>query len=333
MEVRKIPEHWNDCGMDWTNPDPYDFCYYLAIYRALNERVNALCVSYPYPSGYGAWWYNETGSKKHGEIVSTPQLGNISYKIQQILYNHRSSIFFKEQFLHDETRYRDTPFSFANIERLVTYMLPGRGCPVSAAKEFLIQTRALLDQITMFAYPYVKANCHKGYSQILSSSEASPETAIELFIQELGNVGTNETITNKFNFRIQASTKIYSTQSNLYVYFDDFPKSVVNRSFAKPHVYLIVKPGPGSYEDLPEYKFPDFGYGFAQKENTVLDLGQLPEEKDAEIQVFPHDLAKIKAVLSGGDSKYHFYAYGYFALDYNCEGGFKFRPDDTNLKE
>lgn len=328
MEVRKIPEHWNDCGMDWTNPDPYDLCYYHAIYRALNERVNALSVSNPY-----TWywpWVNETGPQQHGEIVSTPQLGDISYKIRQLLYKS-SEIFFKEQFLHDETVYREPPFSFANIERLVTYMLPGKGCPVSDAKEFLIQTRALLDQMTMFAYPYVKANCHKGYGHIYSRSEASPETAIELFIQELGNAGTNERLINKFSLNFQTYKKTSDSQCTLNVIFNgDFPKSVVIRSFAKPHVYFIVKP---DIERNPTVNFPDLGYGFDPMKNTVFDLGQLPEEKDAEIQVFPHDLAKIKAVLSGDDSSCYFYAYGYFALDYNCEGGFKFRPDDTNLKE
>lgn len=42
MALNKIPESWNDCGMNWEDPDPLNPVYYIAIILACKERYRLL---------------------------------------------------------------------------------------------------------------------------------------------------------------------------------------------------------------------------------------------------------------------------------------------------
>ena len=45
METIIEPESWNDLDMDWTNPDPSKYCYYLAIMKAMDEESGPSMVA------------------------------------------------------------------------------------------------------------------------------------------------------------------------------------------------------------------------------------------------------------------------------------------------
>ena len=61
----------------------------------------------------------------------------------------------------------------------------------------------------------------------------------------------------------------------------------------------------------------------------MLDLGQISEENGGKFDFFKFNLKDMKQHFLTGDRICHLLrADCYFALDYNCEGGFKFRPDE-----
>jgi hypothetical protein len=58
-------------------------------------------------------------------------------------------------------------------------------------------------------------------------------------------------------------------------------------------------------------------------------LGAYITKNGGKIDLFKFDLKEMKQyLLTGERRRFIIQADCYFALDYNCEGGFKFRPDE-----
>ena len=43
----KIPKSWSDYGMDWSNPDPGNISYALALKEAICERAAVIGINLP----------------------------------------------------------------------------------------------------------------------------------------------------------------------------------------------------------------------------------------------------------------------------------------------
>jgi hypothetical protein len=194
----------------------------------------------------------------------------------------------------------------------------------------------------MFLHPVIKLNSYgpdayaekhpeKIYHNELegiTDKGARLERLAELYINDYSDhfVIKSEVKQNDFYIMMQAETDDYNGIASFYI---QLPESIEIRSFTKPHVYCLVKVF-NQPEQLSQYVSTDFGYGvFEAGKNTILDLGQISEENGGKIDLFKFNLKDMKQyLLTGGRIRYLLQAYYYFALDYNCEGGFKFRPDE-----
>lgn len=346
MEM-KIPEHWNDCGMNWNDPDPTDLCYWYAIRNAALERRYALCVSRP-NTGWQEDAYYRLFPMAENSCITAEMIRGLSMLISSLLDNS-SYIVSKKQFLNDTTPYRQPPPSFADFynPELATYPVPGKGSFIADAKKFLIWAKNVLDCMTMFLQPYVMLNHYYNGLVAYMRIEAKDELegvedpaeririAISAFIRKYADALTvKSSLCNTFDIKLSA--KIVQSNSENIELVTQFPTSVVIRSFARPHVYGIIKHDPQIPPDSQwtRYRFHDFGYGFEEGKNKIIDLGQLSGEKETQISLFSFDLRRMEQILPFEDrTEYRFYGSFYFALDYNCKGGFQFRPDDINRKE
>lgn len=339
METIIEPESWNDLDMDWTNPDPSKACYYIAIMKAMDERRKALASS-----GYTPWRNPELIYKRNRFHI--PSVSQLRYWLRDLVHHTMElkggSIVLKQDFLRDETTHGwGGPPSLAGriLAPVTTYPVPGIGTPISQAKDFLIWTKKLLDMMTMYLHPYMKIN-HYGWDEYAIENEETYfrdelegitdkkeriERLADLYINHFyDHLIVKSDITNYYHIGMQAESDEYNGFAQFSV---RLPKSIEIRSFAKPHVYCLFKVWDKP-QQLSQYIFQDFGYGFEEEKNKVLDLGQITEENGGKIDLFQFDLKEMKQyLLVGGTRRLILQADCYFALDYNCEGGFKFRPE------
>ena len=340
MEAMIEPESWNDLDMDWTDPDPSKFCYYLAILKAMDERRKALASS-----GFRSWHYSELIYRRNRfHIPSVESMKNLIYDmLHHTLAMYGKSIVRKEDFFHDETAwdYGSPPSLQERLTPVVTYPVPGIGSPLSQAKEFLKWARKTLDAMTMFLYPVIKMNLrvpdayaedhlekmYRDELEGITDKDARLERLAELYIHDYADhyMIKSEVQQDVFYMGMQAES---DDHNGIAVFSVHLPESIEIRSFTKPRVYCLVKVFHAP-EQLSQYVFEDFGYGFEEGKNKVLDLGQVSEDNGGKIELFKFDLKDMKQyLLTGGRIRYILQAYCHFALDYNCEGGFKFRPDE-----
>lgn len=334
METLILPESWNDLDMNWDDPDPSKSCYYDAIFAAAGERMRAMSLS-------GARWYQPCiYSRKRTHIPSAGMIQSLAGHIFSLLAEKGSIILARNKFFGEHPDLTIPPPSMKNqITPWMTYPVIVRSEPLAYAKEFLIWAKKTLDTMTLFGNPFVKIDYyHPGEFGVISDSfwtrpeledvedeRERLEIAASLFIRKhSGDVTIKSDVFQTFDLRLRT----YCDASNAHAEIEiKLPESVVVRSFARPHIYCLIKTKP-QFEAYKWY-YSDFGYGFEENTGTILDLGQLPDEKDKKIQLFQFQLERIRSDICAGDGVHHnFEAACYFALDYNVEGGFKFRPDD-----
>ena len=340
METMIEPESWNDLDMDWTNPDPFEPCYYIAILKAMEERRKALASS-----GFTPWRSPEIIYRRNRfHIPTVSMMKKMVYDIlHYTLTVNGRCIVLKDEFLHDETSYADgAPPSLQNwLTSVVTYPIPGIGSPISTAKDFLIWAKKILDTMTMYLYPFIRLNSYKPdeyakkHPEKMYRDELEGITDKQERLDRLADLYIND-YSDHFLIQSEVLQNIYivmQTESDDYNGIASFsinlPESIEIRSFAKPHVYCLVKVMPMPSQLSSFYVFDDFGYGFEEGKNKILDLGQISEENGGKFDFFKFNLKDIKPHFFTGERIRHLLqANCYFALDYNCEGGFKFRPDE-----
>ena len=337
METIIEPESWNDLDMDWTDPDPARACYYLAILKAMDERRKALSASGNIP-----WRYPEFIYKRNRFHI--PSVSIMKYWMYDILhhalYLKGRYIVSKKEFFNDDTHWHSPPPSLQNLlTPVVSYPVPGIGSPLSQAKDFLIWARKILDTMTMYLYPYIKMS-HYGLDEYaeehrekmyrdelegITDEKERLDRLADLYINDYSkHIIIKNEVLQDFSIGMQAESDEYN---GIAAFTVRLPGSIEIRSFARPHVYCLVKVGTMP-EYLSQYVFEDFGYGFEEGKNKVLDLGQLSEENGGKIDIFKFNLKEMKQyLLIGARTRLMLQANCHFALDYNCEGGFKFRPD------
>lgn len=335
METIKDPESWTDFDMDWNDPDPLNACYYRAILKAMDERKKAFAVSGQRTNyGWAVYYRNR---------FQIPSVGMMKLWADDILWfflQGSEYIVSKDQFFNDKTATYDNPPSLSDlIPPGFANPVPGIGYPISQAKDFLIWAKKTLDSLTVFTYPYVKINYYNpvyddyiwgNYHQDPAVKDEQDkikrlEIAASLFIDEHSrDITVKDVVCQSFNIKL--ITSAYGDAADVQTWVK-LPESTVIRSFARPKIYCMIKPYPW-YEPVQTKRlFCDFGYGFEANTNKVLDLGQLPEEKDAKVDLFQFQLERMRPYICTGDGiSNEFQARCYFALDYNVEGGFKFRP-------
>lgn len=335
METLKKPEGWNDLDMDWNDPDPLKSCYYDAILAAIDERVRAFAISNT------RWYYYDyrIHTRNRSHIPSAETIQRLARLIFALIKDTGSILYIKEKFLNDETSYSQSPPSRKDmVNPVLTYPVIIRGEPLTYAKEFLIWAKKTLDTMTMFGKPCIKINYHapEEYDSInehyyhlpelegVEDEKKRLEITANLFIQnQTDNIVIKSDIFQNFDLILRTYADASNASASITI---QLPESIVVRSFARPHIYCMIKPMPvtGTYN----WYFNDFGYGFEEETNKVLDLGQLSDEKDKKIDLFQFELKRTRPNICAGDGFYNeFRARCYFALDYNIDGGFKFRPD------
>lgn len=336
MSELETPQSWSDFDMDWKNPDPLNWKYYEAIYAAIEERVRAFSIS---DDVWTYYYYAYIYKRNQFRIPPAETIWQLARLIFHMIENTGSILYIKKKFLSDETDYNNSPPSLKDlINPTLTFPSFCRSVPRIYAKEFLIWAKKTLDTMTMFGKPCIKINYHapKEYDSIndhyfhlpelegVEDEKKRLEITADLFIQnQTDNIVIKSGIFQNFDLVLQ--THAYASDASASITIK-LPESIVVRSFAKPHVYCMIKPIPVT--DAYNWYFNDFGYGFEEETNKVLDLGQLSDEKDKKIEMFPFQLERTRPNICAGDGFYNiFRARCYFALDYNCEGGFKFRPD------
>jgi hypothetical protein len=192
--------------------------------------------------------------------------------------------------------------------------------------------------MTMYLNPYIKINQYGWDEYAIENEEIYFRDELEgitdkkerldrladLYISHFyDHLIVKSEIKNYYYMGMQAESDEYNGYAHVSVHL---PESIEIRSFAKPHVYCLVK--VWDKPQLLQYIFNDFGYGFEEEKNKVLDLGQITEENGGKIDLFKFDLKEMKQyLLTGERRRFIIQADCYFALDYNCEGGFKFRPE------
>ena len=349
MEAVIEPEGWNDLDMDWTDPDPTKVCYYLAILKAMDERRRAFSAS-----GGTPWRHPELIYKRNRfHIPSVRMLRNWMDDILTVTSSYCAVR--KEDFMNYESFGPSRPTVLQErFTPVVTYPVPGIGSPLSQAKEFLKWARKVLDTTTMFLYPVIKVNYYTPDTSDINEGSHGFSKTYEGDINEIPNIlewreRSADLFINEFSdrFVIKSATLdapfLMRISSDIYDYLDEpvigydvrigftqeafLPESIEIRSFAQPHVYCLAKPYVLYYEE-----FEDFGYGFENGRNKVFDLGQVSKDNGVKFDLFKFNLEDMKPYLLRGSAQHRLglNVYLYFALDYNCEGGFKFRPDDTN---
>lgn len=80
-----IPQSWNDCGMDWNNPDPGNMFYTLALKEAICERAAVIEINLPTVGNSRRQVYIFTG------FIEVPCIR--LHQMGQIIDQHSRSVF------------------------------------------------------------------------------------------------------------------------------------------------------------------------------------------------------------------------------------------------
>ena len=328
-----IPKSWNDCGMDWENPDPSNFVYYTAIVEAIRERYEHL---YGDGFSYDSFFEYSTNCRFYDRsifdilwnIFSAAKLGYYFYNI--------------DKFPSSDLRF-DINTYVPEIEV---------GTPLGQASIVLKSWKALLDSMTViggsklgytrrwesdidskydtalenppfmdYFYPDAIAKWNEQRTSALENLSgdadmwylardvASMSNYIQFYISAVssGNCGCIVKGTllcamlrnTAYNARLHIiHTEDYDerqTANRSYTFFNS-GLCENNTTVLKKDVFMLTPSNKFIYESaipLADYPVPD-------------------------IPKFIHSAVSSHEIGNGGDVT--------FLYDFNCEGGFKFRP-------
>ena len=102
----------------------------------------------------------------------------------------------------------------------------------------------------------------------------------------------NDVYTGEFSMSVSSGSYVYGDGPVRVSQYAILPESIEIRSFARPHVYCMFKVGTSSFG-----LFNDFGYGFEEGKNKVLDLGQVSEGNGGKFDLFKFNLEDMKPYL------------------------------------
>lgn len=339
MSVNPFPQSWDDCGMNWNDPDPLNITYHYAIQAAINERQMAAWRS----TFHGSSPFTQFGD----DMVPCADLFEAyTYRMRELW----SMVYLREDFMNCTSTFNDSADKPPRMDEwncIASIRTVTPGSTIYEMKECMIQLKHYLDRMTLFD---TLVNCGKqsrygsaslNYMQEREWSEEEREkyvreTAVQEYYDYINEPEYNRNTIDRFENSTYLTARFSASVSKYYEYEgaarynfsasasmnDGGVQLIQVRSFARPKLLCLVKPGINSSSDGVFY---DFGTGFRQNVNTVLDYGQIPENNA--IMKIPVRIEPEKALLDPNipyNQAHTLRLRVYPALDYAVEGGFKF---------
>lgn len=360
MALTKLPESWNDCDMNWENPDPYNPVYYAAIACAIHERC---LVSYPYDAPSGNL------NTMFLSILESLSIGNIMTNRTFMMYNkmmatHQSGFIDTTSFFNEAKVFYLPGYdegSFSSVYSL--YLFPDSCSDINATVSVLKSYKKLLDEYTLFAgsgyssgsfyidvyggYESKKvwdSNLIKEvYDDVLEDCALDYNKNKEKILKDIyskKNLPSAGLGRGRYRFSDYVDINVlYNSGWSNYIDCDkDFVVICHNgRTQQKPNVHIAMDildtdraPFP-PWNDGGTFEAYDAGYGFFGRGVVKNIITGLTPQK-TEIYTTPKKLEDYPVQVIP-NTRYRDYRGSWiyditFAFDFNCEGGFKFRPDD-----
>ena len=355
----KYPESWSDCGMDWSDPDPLNVSYHYAISLAIEERLKAICAGNqsPYHKSFTA-----TNVMKN-MILSADLFNSYLSKLRAII----SYAFNSEYFLNMRGTYQDYTFDpyvshngFLYDQYLgrepVWFQNVSRGMTLAQMKQVMIQIKSILDYTYLFPPAIASDTLYDGDNHIVmhrygdgyghfpydyefppnaTNLDKANTIKEELFkrynkvVEEDAVKQEGHTWVCRYNCT-SYSWGNYSHTGTAFPYHVNALSPYV-RSFCKPKLLGIL-----TVEENSSFPFFDYETGLLPGEKRLLNYGQIIKNEKMECPIKFNQYAPLDDPNfytnneSGRDWEFGAIFTIIYAFDYNCDGGFKFRPDSEN---
>lgn len=373
MALKDFPKSWNDCNMNWDDPDPNNPVYYMAIALAAFERISLERMNTVQYNNVTGNIYALLKSIRSGHIKQDAVWDKL-YKILRYLpsFVDRNSFFNSMKIEH-----------FAFSDREISPIFRYKSINDELAKKILTGSKEFIDSCTLFAssnYYYgvggfygegsagqgepqylpgkppqydpskYKEMYDEAYEELLNSY--SKDKAEELawyntYWGDFGGLGYPYPVS--FFYEIYRSNQYAGSGSRVGFRRDGVFLFVRKNTPYSPNVHCIVDSEDNSYHEYTD-TYDEYGWrkiidrtcvdvtaGFAPSfgktliRNLIVGLTEtyliesntdLYETKDVNPPPKDDDVTDWGAYYKcdGKDTVQ-------FVIDFNCEGGFKFRPD------
>lgn len=378
MALNKIPESWNDCGMNWEDPDPLNPVYYIAIILACKERYRLL---HPSTSDVAAF-------RVFDEFVLTVRpysfmCGKLLRSIFEFISEEFDYCFIDLEYLasHKKRRYvttnsfsPDTYSFFENSKEALKYlkkildkMTVTYGI-ISVYEIHPIARVSLWDNVTfpdgfswraddIIKLVYSEDNIKKCHDIALKNQQKEREEKINNFVEDFNNKQYTEMVGGIHQIAFSRETYLAGNASQNSVSCTNYTVIIFLKhscGIQKSRVHILVENIDMSRDD----EWYDYGNGEIKVENIqngfgniglnfIEDIATLGSGQYVEITspvtvdsvAVPYRSVEYLCEKFTQNNGIHFdldvasYSNAsnssvQFFIDLNCEGGFKFRPDN-----
>lgn len=363
--IDKFPQSWTDCGMDWDDPDPTDASYYLAIYYALFERM-ALVQPYRL-SDYDNWRILLTLRKgnKASYIDALQYIGGAvqsslfkKYIDKDILRNeykavsavgdfngfafsHNGGVFVSNYILHANNDIKDSQIAkmylkaYKNLIDKCTvisgtdrYGVTGFSAKEHGSASVYVSKDELLQNLV--------TKLNTSYKEALDAAVLYAQNSHDMWFE------LHATESLQCSYAIARENNFPWTSTDMTIQRGGFVIASKESLPYTPNVHLIVQRDDNSYNRITDTGLPQIyesvsgglskNFGMSFFENYITSFKGVHVVEPCSISDISTNDTTIPPQFTKGYSTYTCSGYDVVTVyfDFNCEGGFKFRPDDTN---